>query len=356
MLCWTLFAAMVAGSCAAQIAPQAAPAGSGTSVKLPAEISDALKNEASALSPSVTVAWTEDFQPPLTPKEYADATGNKQFDQTKTFTRQEKMNLTWQSDGHYFLAFHQFFLPSGTDKPIPRFNVRHSFDGTLFYQHGANPGEAHSVIRSDFQDFGAAVAGEYINMDYFQSMGFPLPVTGEELQKLKPLRASILQLIDANDTRLAAVEPVTIDGQNLTRVKIKRGPHSPLIDGDPEDADSHEGEEDFYLDPARAYAQVRLEEFDRAGKLQFRTDCSDFREFRNKGLFLPRTIAAAQFDPAAKQTLTVTHMDFNAVPADKFVLSDTQTGTWFIDHLGMKEVTHILQKDGSLKLKKTAAN
>jgi hypothetical protein len=286
-LAWACFVSLMASFSTGQTLPSTTPTDTTQPVALPPEIADALKHEAAALSPTITVVFDEHWDPPMNAKEYAEATGAKNFDRHVTFTRSEKVRLTWQSDSRYLVASREFFQRSDSDKTILRGNDRNSFDGTTFYLHGINPGEDHSITRTDFQN---KSDGDYINMHYFSVIGLPLPSSAMALQKHMPLRSTILLLLEADDTRLMAVEPVTIDDRRLIRLKIERGPHSAFVDSNAELLTSPEGMEYFYLDPARAYAQVRRESFDARRNLIFQMDCSDFQTLIDRGIFLPRTV------------------------------------------------------------------
>ncbi len=354
--------ALTGGFSAGQTLPSTSPAASTQPVSLPSEIAAALNHEAAALGPTITVEFTENWDPPMKAKDYADATGAKNFDHRATFARSEKVHLTWQSDDRYFVARREFFQRSDSDRVILRANDRNSFDGAIFYSHGINPGEDHSLTRTDFRN---KDEGEDINMQYFSLMGLPLPATADDLQKHAPLRTRILLLLDAEDAILTAVEPVTVDDRNLIRLKIQRGPNSPTIGGDnPFVGDvnpnlpSHQCTEYFYLDPSRAYAQVRWESFAIDGKLLARTDCSDFRALGNRGIYLPHIVVCKDYggvtdETSLQSTIMLTHIDLNAIPADEFVLTDTMPGTWIVDRFGSsKQQIHIVQQDGSLKLRK----
>jgi hypothetical protein len=356
ILCACGLTLLLAAFCPAQTVPSTSPSDSTQPAASQAEILAALDREAAAFSPTITLAWDEHREPPLTPKEYADATGFKRFDHHKTFSQDEKVNLTWQSDGHYLLAYRQLFHPSGTDRTILRFNLHFSFDGTTFYLRGANPGEDHSLTRSDFQN--EEDSDDDINMDYFAFMGFPLPADPDELQKHQPLRSAVQLLLKSDDTQLIAIEPATIDNHKLVELQLKRGPNSSAVDGDVEDIDSLEGTEFIYLDPARGYAQVRRQHFDANNKLLFQEDSSDFREFPPRGIFLPRSVVVATYDPGkaspnTRLTLAVNTIGFDPLPASSFVLSDSTPGTWIIDHTGPTQHIYIVQKDGTLRPKRT---
>jgi hypothetical protein len=187
---------------------------------LPSVIEKALKSETSSLMPTITVIWTEKRDPPLTAVEYGQATGFKRFDHKKTFSQTEKVGVTWQADGCYGQAFQQVFQPSDTDRTIIRFNLRHTFDGKIFYQHSANPNEIHLVERSDFEN--QAASDEYINMHYFKYMGFPLPSSPKELEHHVPLSSAILLLLAADDTRLTTVDTIKLGDTSVIRLRIER--------------------------------------------------------------------------------------------------------------------------------------
>src|SRR5580658_2075414 len=100
------FAVLAAAICGGQTLPSTSPAASTQPVNLPAEIADALKREAAALGPTVTVAFTEHWEPPLNAREYAAISRARNVDRDVTFTHNEKVHLTWQSDGRYLVTLH----------------------------------------------------------------------------------------------------------------------------------------------------------------------------------------------------------------------------------------------------------
>ena len=306
------------------------------------------------LSPWVTVAWDQVRDPPLTADEYAEETGFKKFNHKNTFIETRHLVFTWNSQGRYIAVHKEHFQPTGTEKIIPRFNLTDTFDGKIFYELGANPGEGHCLTRCDFENEEDAD----IEDDYFNWIGFPLPDDSDSLKYHVPTKPAIVSLLDDGGAKLTAVENLTLNGTPVVRLTLERAANSPEVYPDedyhfPLDAQVRQY---FYLDPRCDWAIIRHDNMDKNGALTFRANCSDFKRIARRGLFLPRTIEVTHVDPMAAETvhwtLKVDRIDFNAAADGAFVLSDHQKGTWVYDLFGSKKELRVVQADGTLKKRK----
>ena len=125
--------------------------GGAKSLALPTVMRQDMQQIAAALGPTITVSWTRQSTSPMAPHAFAKAAGLEPTEGARALNEIEHIQLTWQSDGRYFetdVVTPAKRIPAG---PKPG-DVEYSFDGTGFYVHSADAGEAHSVLHTTFDD------------------------------------------------------------------------------------------------------------------------------------------------------------------------------------------------------------
>ena len=358
---------------------QPATTQSTASLTLPPAIRAALQRSAGALAPGITISWTVRRDPPLTAREYAGVAGSQNFDHHKTFTEENRVILTWRvADGHYLESVKTIFHPSESDRRIVRFNMQYSYDGQMFFTHTANPDEVHSLQRIQLNE---EDHDNMLDLGYLNAMDLHPPLTNAELTRHQNFSAGLysplfdqfskdvdlesgnwitpglLSLLNTHLARLTAIDTITLDpGHPLTRLRLEPAPVTTTTAPTTSMSDVRV----FYLDPKYHYALRRFErESVEDGELLFRIDCTDFRPTQNGDLFLPNSVVTTQFDegePIETLTYRLGEILFGEPPDDLFTLNDTTPRTWIIDGFGSHQQVHVVQKDGSLRLRRKSAS
>jgi hypothetical protein len=307
------------------------------SIELPIDIRTALQANAAALAPTITISWNMDRSSTLPPRDYAKAAHIPRNDAVSILNEQQRVKITWQADDHYRQAFDVIPKKPKAAGP-PRFHLIYTYDGQTLFIHTANPDEPRSIERTTAEDYGPEKDTDRpIEIPYFDAIALPLPVRYIDLKKRNPPTSLILDEL-ASDSRLIAIDPADHD---LVRLRV--------TSNDPP-------EQRFYLDPKLHYALRRSETLDDHGHLASTTDCTDFQQVPHRDLWLPHTCAISEYADASKNpiitsTYHVTDVSVDLIPPSDFLLNDSTPGTWFFDHYGKNQQIHILQKDGTLRLR-----
>lgn len=335
--------------------------------ELPGEIREGLEKQAQGMG-KITVRWETAVEPKVTIKEYRRLIAPDKLsgaEATDFASGEEHGELSWQGDGRFVESLR--YTVKKKDKPhAVKDRMRYAFDGKMFYIAGANPEESHSVTRI----YPVEEEGEpAFHASYFEWIGVHLPVQPTEIARgERQAQSWLLMRLDLEGGKLESVEKAVIDGNDVTRVRIREGEGAGennvmgcrSIARNIAVVDEEGCVENYYLDPKMGYAIRRFESFDTDGLLRYQIDFADLTAVKGTELVLPRTCVFSDFVPdggngtklVRKVTMRVKEVDRGKLEDGVFVLKDTTPGTWIIDHYGEQQKIHIVQKDGSLRLKK----
>ena len=193
----------------------------------------------------------------------------------------------------------------------------------LFSGEGRSKGRASLIIDSVDNPKFFSRDSIFFESKYFREAGFVLPrsiAMHQEGPKSLPLA-----LVESG-ARLAKVQETTLDGRKYLLLEL-------------EDKDLNTR---FYLDPACGYAVCRREEVTRSGQLAVISTASDFVQFRDPDIWLPRRCDVVYYTwrtipdvitekPLAKRTFVVGKIDKHPLPAERFSLRYSMPGTVVVD-------------------------
>lgn len=328
-------------------------------VALPAEIRDALRAHAQSLAAGQTIQWDVVRSSPLTIAQGRKFMKGTRADVEVNLRGLEHVSFTSQAD----FCFIEHYVDE-TDKPRPGKNAKqdpidYSFDGTNHYQRTANAGEAHSLASATQAEL---LGTHYHDLDesYFRGIAIAMTTTPEAIDQKLPPRSVILNLLDQG-AELSAVDHVTVDHQELVRLKIEATDKLsvedmtwlisifPLRDF-PNIASNY-----YYLDPRNSYDLVRSEHFDATGFMVIQTECANYSQVDPRPVRLPKSCTIKEFSPnhaGPIETKTITLKSFSTTPqtGGSFTLHDDKPGTYIIEHMDTDHQTmFVVQRDGSLK-------
>lgn len=332
----------IAAVIAAAIAPWSAAT---RAAAPPAELVEALKRNADALSP-LTVKWVQQLGSDATLEEwlrkvkyeaynvdeftpvdvvYAWQDGMSYF-QEKKLTTDISSAITIGDDGRAHARTDVVFtdLPRELSDREAACNLSKSFRGQHREYGLAHDGAAATLSIDRVDDpkyFGRE--NKFFNTTYFEQAGFAIPRAISELRNGAP--SLPLYLLDHGadftgiyEASTAGVDCVVIELQDQNLRKR------------------------FFLDASRAHAVLRREELSESGQLTAVAEMRDFVKFSDPDLWLPKHCDVAYHtwwtipdvvtdEPLATLKIDVSDINKEKIPLDRFTLAYTTPGTHVAD-------------------------
>jgi glutamine amidotransferase-like uncharacterized protein len=165
--------------------------------------------------------------------------------------------------------------------------------------------------------------GYLFNTGYFNEAGFVLP--SKIAMRQDGAKSGPLSLIE-HGAKVAKVQETTLDGRACLFVEL---------------ADKDQNTR-FYLDTAYGFAVCRREETDPSGRLTQASTMSDFVQFHDPDIWLPKHCEVALYTwgsmpgaiskkPLAKQTFVVQELTKRPIPIERFSLASPKPDTYVMD-------------------------
>ena len=305
------------GASAVQAQPTETSGPAGTARELPDHVRAALEKNARSVGP-IKISWTTNYRSDLP---VSKAVGIGKFMEGEGFF--EPIEVEYSNQENKYSCFRKMWRIDGTSRtPV---NLFSKFDGQNWYMGLVFKGELQGVhvITPEQRDEGGA--REAIYVEYFDRSGFKVYNTLNSVHK--PIESLVLNL-SAEKGSISRVGTVTLAGALYYRVELTRP-----------DSDRRAS---FYLDPAMRYALRRYEERTPDGLLTRVTVNSDFREFSDPLIWMPRrsetewytwyTMGKTVLDkPLVHEEIKVTDFQKEKMPDETFVMDMKRSGTIVAD-------------------------
>jgi hypothetical protein len=365
-----------------------------SSVDLPEPVRRALQENAAQVGSNITVAWKSQSHSPTPVPELAKLMKIDEEWAERLANDRAMVRPTWQ-DGKYLNSSRRL---SSADAGAQRFHRHDSgCDGEDLFSWSTRvdgegvpiplePGimSAGCVIES-LTNKTSQLESDFTHSWYFQRAGIRLPTRIRDLQQKRPVRSEILTMLEEG-ARLTSVDEVEIDDRKLTRLRIvvdnpdrkhaeKADPdkHAAMLEGT---AETEEGKQDliaallkrrelpehlihvFWLDPQLNYAVRRHEQQYRDEILLTRVECTDYRKFAERKVYLPHKITTQNYtaernpgvffkQPLLFSVIEVTELKVDPLPDEQFVLSFKLPGHMVSDQRDPNDVVnYLVDEDG----------
>lgn len=287
-------------------------------LQLPDELSAALAENARNLSP-VSVSWTMTY---TTERDMDEARAIGRFTEGGDFF--EPRHVQFHRDHNRFRYWMLTWRHAGKRRDAYWF---HSLsDGTNLY-HGNLRGDQLNAVAVDYvaQPVPREATSIVFIAEYFERAGFKLHSVRNQIER--PDMSMLLYLLDRQLT-LREVAEETVDGRDCTVVKVSSTGKNRL--------------HVFYFDPALGHALRRYEQRTLDGTPVQITVNSDFAEFTNPSIWLPRrsqtdwytwvTIAETILEePLVQEQIEVTELSKEDIAPETFLVDLKQPQLWVAD-------------------------